>query len=214
MTLIVVFQGKKCALLASDLQVRFAEEDQLVLPVSRRTYKTLISEKFRQLRNGDYLAFYGRLNSQEQFVLASKNLDELLARPVVDESAIRKNLDVLIFYASISDAQIYAAHYTQTLTAAQRGQPFAVAEDTQHAHDLTDITKMLRRGRKYDKEFLIELSAKYERYFLDAERNTDSFGGFASYIVSPGKIRRITRNHGKLEGCQEAYIDVEGLAHY
>ncbi|MBI2549333.1 hypothetical protein HYW21_08340 [Candidatus Woesearchaeota archaeon] len=210
MTLIAVFQGKKCALLASDLQVRFAEENQLALPVELRTYKTLISEKFRKLPNGDYLAFNGRLNLQEYSVLASKSLDELLSVPLVHEPSIRNDQDLVIFYASIPDAQLYAAHFTQPLTAAQRGQPFAGADEIQHAHNLMDITEKFRRGKKFDKEFLRQLSAKYERYFLDAERNTDSFGGFTSYIVSPRKIRPLTRNLGKLEGCQEAYLDTEG----
>lgn len=210
MTLIVVFQGKKCALLASDLQVRFAEKNQLILPVSPRTYKTFISEKFRRLPNGDYLAFNGRLNSQEYSVIASKSLDELLSVPLVNDHSIRDDQDLVTFYASISNAQLYAAHFTQPLTAAQRGQPFAGADEIQNAHDLMDITEKFRKGKKFDKEFLRQLSAKYEKYFLDAERTTDSFGGFASYIVSPGKIRILTKNIGKLEGCEEGYLDVGG----
>ena len=77
-----------------------------------------------------------------------------------------------------------------------------------------DITEKFRRGKKFDKEFLRQLSVEYERYFLDAEKKTDSFGGFVSYIVSPRKIRQLTRNLGKLQGCQETYLDAEGRFFY
>lgn len=143
-------------------------------------------------------------------MLVSKSLDELLSVPLVSEPSIRNDQDLVIFYASISNAQLYAAHFSHPLIAAQRGQPFAGADEIQHAHNLMDITEKFRTGKRFDKEFLRQLSAQYEKYFLDAERTTDSFGGFASYIVSPGKIRILKRSIGKLESCEEGYLDVDG----
>ena len=58
MTLIAVFQGRKCALIASDLMHRFAESDQLHLSPEKREWITLASDKFRKTAAGDYLCIH------------------------------------------------------------------------------------------------------------------------------------------------------------
>ncbi len=214
MTLITVFQGKNCALLASDLQLRFAEESQVTSPPSRQNYRTFISEKFRELPNGDYLGINGRLSSQEYSCIVSKSFQELKTTLLARDPLIRNDQELMILYASISDARVYAARSTHPLLAAQRGQPFAACDRIEYASSLMEITARLREGKKWDKEFLRELSAQYERYFLNAEKSTDCFGGYVSYLVSPGKIRRITKNPGKLKDCLEARMGLNGSVFY
>lgn len=214
MTLIAVFQGKNCALLASDLQLRFAKEDQFTSSPSRSSYHTFISEKFRALPNGDYFGFNGRLNSQEYAHIVSKSFQELRTAPLARDPTIRTDQELIIFYASISEAQVYAARSTQSLIAAKRGQPFAACDRIEHAYNLMRITAGLQGHQKWNKDALRELSAEYEKYFLAAERNTDYFGGYVSYLISPGKIRRITKNPGKLEGCLEARTELDGRVFY
>lgn len=214
MTLMAVFQGKKCALLASDTMVRFADESQMNLALSERKYNTFISEKFRMLPNGDYFGFNGNLKTEEYSVIASKSLEELLILPLASDPLIRTNRSLTLFYASVSAAQVYAADFTQPLSAAERGQLFVSGGEATHSQDIADLTGKFRRGKKFDKDFLRELSAQYEKYFLGAEKTTDCFGGYASYIVSPGKIRMLTKRLGKLNGCPEAQMDLDGSFFY
>ena len=215
MTFIATFQGNNCALLASDLQIRFAKQDQLQLPERDRTYETLISEKFRKKENGDYVAFNGSLNSLECMTLSSKSLRELQSKPLADDPLVRTDR-LVVFYVSVEDAQIYAANFTQPLIRAQCGQPF-MAEDTgMYASGLLDITQrtLKKDTREYNERFLRMLSADYEEYFLKEEKKTYVFGGFASYIVTPQKVELLTRNVGKLKGNKEALIDSNGMVSY
>lgn len=214
MTLIATFQGKNCALLASDMQVKFIEQDQHLLPVLKRKVRTLVAEKFRKLPNGDYLAYNGSLNSQEIGLLNSKSLLELVSRPLVSDPLFRKDLELIFFYVSTSRAQIYAAHYTQPLIAAQPGQPFIAGDEPEHVNQLIDLTDKFRRNRKYNPNFLRELSRLYERYFLSAEEKTDNFGGFTSAIVSPEGIEVLVRNPGKLQSCPEAKVGLDGIVYF
>ena len=217
MTLIAVFQGRKCALIASDLMHRFAESDQLHLSPEKREWITLASDKFRKTAAGDYLAFNGRLNTEESARLYSKSLDELVTVGLKHDEGFRKDYPLTAFYASIHDAQLYAADlYLDPLISFEGGRASASCGTSyRHSQELMGITKRIRSGtRIFDKEFLERLSREYEKYFIEHEKGTDDFGGYVAHIITPRKMRVHSRNLGKLEGCKEARILPNGEAYF
>lgn len=217
MTFIAVFQGKKCALVASDLMHKFSSSDQLQLPYEKRNIITLVSDKFRRNVVGDYLAFNGRLNTQEYAALCSKSLEELTAVGLKHDEGFRKDYPLTAFYASIHDAQLYAADlYHDPLIPFERGRASASCGTSyQYPQELMDLTRRIRSGtRIFDKDFLERLSAEYEKYFIGHENGTDDFGGYVAHIITPRKMRIHSRNLGKLEGCEEAQFLPNGEVYF
>ena len=215
MTLIVTFQGKKCALLASDLLLRFIPQDQLSLPPADRHPIALLAEKFRPVASGDYMAWNGQLNQVEMSALNGKTLEELTSSRLTEDLRFRADSSLTLFYASLAQAQVYAGDLSTPLFPLNRGQPMASCDQMESSQALMEITEsMLRRSRKYNVEFLRDLSTEYQRYVLGHENSTNAFGGYVSYILKPGKIRLHSKVLGKLQGLPEAHVREDGLVSF
>ena len=207
MTLISVFQGKRCALLVSDLQVQFVAPG--------KPPQLLIVTKFRRLPNGDYLAYNGRLNSDEYSVLMQKPLETLIAEPLAADPRFRTDQPMAMFYAQRSTAQLYAGDLHTPLFPLLRGQPMCSADEGVHSQRLVALTsRFLQSHQNYHRDALRELSEEYRAYYLGAEAMTTSFGGFESYLLYPGKFKRIDRAVSKLRGNLEAHVDTAGAIHF
>ena len=122
------------------------------------------------------------------------------------------------FYVSVRDAQLYVGEPREILQKAQVGKPYAAGHQT-FGNGLMDVTLgNLKVARKFDKKFLRDLSDSYESYMLrnetSAEPDIFDFGGYESFLVSPGEIRLYKRTPGKLSGCKEAVVGNDGLIYF
>ena len=213
MTLLAGFQGKNCALVASDLMVGHYAPDQLHLPLDQRVATYFISEKFRQLPNGDYLAFNGALNFQEERYLYRQTLSQMRSVPLESDQNIRQNHHPELIYVSIGDNQLYYRQLRERIKSFYRGQPIFFMHDQIRGKELLEMTTSLmeRRNGKYDVMFLEELSRLWENFILSIEQHDNSFGGYSSHIFSQRRIRALSIKIGKLEGIPELRVSDEGL---
>ena len=214
MTLLIAFQGKNCALMASDLLVEHVSREHLALPPNQRTYVKVLCEKVRTTRHGDYMAYSGSLNSDENRHVYGKSLADLLARPPWDDADVRSNVLASLFFASFREAQLFVGTPTVPFGPVTREQPFwcTPVADSSISSDLSGVTGGLMNATvRRDRGFLRELSHAWGEEVLRAEGAAESFAGYASYLFSPGKVRRLTRRPGILKGCPEGRVNNEGL---
>lgn len=213
-TLLIAFQGRNCALLASDLLVDFVTREQLALPPDQRAYLKVLCQKVRPTCNGDYMAYSGTLNSDENRHVYGKSLADLLARPPWEDPDVRPNVFASLFYASFRDAQLYVGTPTVPFGSVTREHPFwcTPVADSSVSSDLSGVTGSLMNATvRRDRGFLRELSYAWGEEVLRAEGAAESFGGYASYLFLPGKVTRLTRRPGILKGCPEGWVNKEGL---
>lgn len=213
MTLLYAFQGKKRALVASDLWIKFIPKEQLEIPKKEQKPVNLICEKFRRNFQGDRIGYAGALNSYENGVLENSELVDLVSTPLSTIPGFRQNRASII-YISVRDAQIYSGCTENPFVPTPRFSGTFAGTEIEHAYKLQEIANRLRSySRNLDKDFLRELSKEVEAYFMRAEKGNETFGGFVSYLVTPGKFIQFGKNLGKLRGFKEAEIR-NGVAYY
>ena len=214
MTLIAVFQVKNCALVASDLMLTYIPQDQITLPVAQQKRETFISQKFRRIANGDYLAFSGRINTDEYASIHRKSLEELLRSSLIADGTVRSDTLSQIYYSSIRNAQLYVGETDEQLRIVEEGQPYASCADREHAEAVVELAGEMRsKAKKFNVFFLRQLSEAYLKYVKRVEREASTFAGYISHIVTPGKMEVCHKHIGqKLYQCKEARLSTEGLS--
>ena len=183
------------------------------LPLDQRVATYFISEKFRQIPNGDYLAFNGILNFQEEEYLYRRTLGQLRLAPLELDQNIRQNHHPELAYISIGNDQLYYRQLQERIKPFYRGQAVFFMHDQIRGKELLEMTVSLmeRRNGKYNVIFLEELSRLWESFILSIEPYDRSFGGYSSHLISQRRIRTLSRKLGKLEGLPELRISDEGL---
>ncbi len=203
MTFLLVCQAAGRVLAVSDLKVTFTEEG--------KEPKIYAAEKFRRNKEGDLIAYEGRMHSNEIEALESTPLEVLRRQAFSTLPGIRKGLARRIFAVDVRAAQAYSSEENKPLIATEEGYTTICGLPKEGAYNLQQRIIDGRAARS--KKDLERIALQTEFFLLDEEKINENIGGCISYFIQPGKVRVYRVNRGCLQDAPEAVMQ-QGMLFY